>query len=312
MSSMSDQIPAAAAPHITIALCTFNGAEHLRAQLESYLAQRHTNWSLWVSDDGSSDKTLAILDLFVQRDAGAHPVRIIKGPQKGVAANFLSLLCHPDFPAGMTALSDQDDVWLPEKLEYAAAHLAQTSRSGLYGAQSVHVDNTLTSIGAAFTKGAIPDFTNALVQNIISGHSAVLTGGALDLVRRAGVPHGIPYHDWWLYLLVTGAGGTVITDDRATLLYRQHSENVMGGHTGWRATATRALQVLGTTYGAWLDANTAALQACEDLLTPAARTTLAAFDCRPRSPRMLARLGIRRQSRLSTLCVYLAAILHRI
>lgn len=309
---MSDNIPAAQAPHITIALCTFNGAAHLREQLDSYLAQHHTNWSLWISDDGSTDGTLEVIAEFTRDHGTAHPVRVVKGPQQGVAANYLSLLCHPDFPAGITALSDQDDVWFPEKLDHALQHIGTQAALCLYGAQSVHVDDTLTPIGASSTRGATPSFPNALVQNIVSGHSAVLSPAALQLVRRAGVVGGIPYHDWWLYLLVTGADGDVIIDDRATLFYRQHTKNLMGAHTGWRATWDRGMQVLGRTFRSWLNANTAALQSCETVLTPAARATLAGFAIRPRSPWRLARLGIRRQRLFSTACVYLAVSLSRL
>ncbi len=309
---MSDSTPAAQAPHITIALCTFNGAAHLREQLDSYLAQHHANWSLWISDDGSTDGTLEVIAEFARTHGTAHPVRVVEGPQKGVAANYLSLLCHPDFPAGLTALSDQDDVWFPEKLDYALQHIGTQTGPCLYGAQSVHVDDSLTPIGASSTRGATPGFPNALVQNIVSGHSAVLSPAALQLVRRAGVVRGIPYHDWWLYLLVTGASGAVVIDDRAILFYRQHADNLMGAHTGWRATWDRGMQLLDSTFRGWLDANTTALMSCDAVLCADARETLAGFAQSPRRPWVLARLGVRRQRPFSTACVYLAASLNRL
>ncbi|MEP3441117.1 MAG: glycosyltransferase [Sulfitobacter sp.] len=309
---MTDPNTPANAAHITIALCTYNGEAHLRAQLESYLDQHHTNWSLWVSDDGSSDATLEIIQQFAREHGAEHPVRVIEGPRKGVVSNYLSLLCHTDFPAGITALSDQDDIWLPEKLDHALSSLQITDTPCLYGAQNIHVDNDMTKIGSSNTGNATPHFANALVQNIVSGHSAVLSPTALELVRKAGVPEGIPYHDWWLYLLITAAGGQVVVDGRPTVLYRQHAANLMGAHNGWRATFERGMQVLGTTYGSWLDANAKALQACNALLTPDARNALDSFASRPRSPLMLARLGVRRQGRFSTACVYLAALLRRI
>lgn len=299
-------------PHITIALCTYNGAAHLRAQLDSYLVQDHSNWSLWVSDDGSVDETRAILQDFGRSHGDRHPLRVIDGPKRGVAANYLSLLCHPEFPAGMTALSDQDDIWHAHKLSRAVERMQDAAQPWLYGAQSVHVDDTLTPIGTSSTKGAVPAFENALVQNIISGHSAVLSPQALALVRQAGVPQGIPYHDWWLYLLVSGAGGHVVVDEAETLLYRQHDGNLMGAHGGWRSTVARLSQVFGTTYAGWLDANTAALSDCADLLTPQARKTLARFAPRPRTARSLRQAGIHRQGRVGTACVTLAAALRRL
>lgn len=308
---MSNQHHPLSLPHITIALCTFNGAAHLRAQLESYLTQNHINWSLWISDDGSTDTTIDILKCFAKTHEN-HSVRIIKGPKRGVAANFMTLLCHPDFPKGPVALSDQDDIWKPDKLARALQRIEGPKDLCLYGAQSIHVDNTLHPIGASSTRDSLPSFENALVQNIISGHSAVLSAPALALVREAGIPNGIPYQDWWLYQLITGAGGRVIVDDHATLFYRQHANNVMGAHTGWQASLIRATQVMGPTYLGWLDANTSALQACSHLLSPTSRATLDHFTLQPRTARNLARHSIHRQKRFGTVCLYLAAALRRI
>lgn len=310
-------MPAAAPPslRVTITLCTYNGAEHLAAQLQSYLDQTHTDWDLWVSDDGSDDATLTLLRDFATTHASAHDIRIIQGPRIGVAENFLSLLCHPELPAQPVALSDQDDVWLPEKLALGLAEITGDAPR-LYGAQSIHADATLTPIGQSLG-GGIPSFGNALVQNIVSGHSMMLNTAALSLARAAGVPQGLPYHDWWLYQLVSGAGGTVVVRPQQVLLYRQHGHNAMGSHQGLRATATRAAQVFGQTYGGWITANTAALRAVSHLLSPAARTTLDALDKHPKRigtarARTFARYKIARQGRLGTMLMYLAVLTGRV
>lgn len=302
-------------PRVTIALATRNGAAHLRAQLDSYAAQTHSAWDLWVSDDGSTDSTRAIVQAFAAEHGAGRQIRLVDGPQAGVAANFMSLLCHPDLPAQPVALSDQDDVWLPEKLELGL-HDLQGDAPRLYGAQSIHVDTDLRPIGRSLG-GGIPSFGNALVQNIVSGHSAMLNAGALGLVRRAGVPRDIPYHDWWLYQLITGAGGTVVVRPDAVLLYRQHGANAMGSHQGPRATLARAGQVLGRTYGGWIAANTAALNGVRDLLDADAHATLDALAAHPPAPgrtraRVFARHRLRRQGRVGTMALYLAVIMGRI
>ena len=97
---------------VTIVMATRNGAAHLAEQLDSIARQTHADWSLFVSDDGSTDDTKRILADF----ARSHPVTVVDGPRKGAAANFLSALCHPDLPLGTIALADQDDIWLPGKL----------------------------------------------------------------------------------------------------------------------------------------------------------------------------------------------------
>lgn len=300
---------------LTIALCTFNGAAYLREQLDSYLVQNHTHWQLWVSDDGSNDATLDILQEFDRRHGKQHPMRVIKGPGQGVATNFMSLLCHPEFPSGPVALSDQDDVWLDHKLTRAITQIQDYDGPVIYGAQSLHVDNTLRAIGRSSTAGSRLSFSNALVQNVISGHSCVLSAEALDLVRRAGMPLGIPYHDWWLYLLISGVGGQVIIDDATVLLYRQHESNLMGAHRGQRARITRARQVLKSEYGNWVSANATALATRAQLLDPMARQILEEFrepTTGPSRMKQMRRLGIARQGRLGTVCLYLAAALGRL
>ncbi len=302
-------------PHITIALCTHNGAAHLQAQLESYLAQTHENWSLWVSDDSSTDATRTILEDFAARHGHAHAIRIIAGPDQGAMANYMSLLCHPEFPAGTVALSDQDDIWLEDKLARALHKMGQSEAPLLYGAQSRIVDAALRPIGASKTSNCTPGFGNALVQNIVSGHSAVLNASALALVRRAGVPEKVPFHDWWLYLLITGAGGYVMIDPAQVLLYRQHDNNVVGAHHGIRANMRRMRQITAQHFKTWTKDNAAALQACDAILTPQARHMLDSFTLPRHGPAralQLRALGIRRHRPLATAGIYLAAMLGRV
>ncbi|MBH1973926.1 MAG: glycosyltransferase [Rhodobacteraceae bacterium] len=306
-------------PRITILLCTYNGAAHLAEQLQSYLAQDHADWDLWVSDDGSTDATGAILEAF-RRAHGQdrqHEVRLLNGPQRGVAANFLSLLCHPELPPGPVALSDQDDVWMPQKLSRALDALRQCSAVALYGGQSLHTDADLRVIGASRPPRLPPSFRNALVQNIVSGHSATLSAGALELVRRAGPPDGIPYQDWWLYQLISGAGGDVVIDTAPVLYYRQHGSNALGAHQGARAMLGRLAMVLRREYGDWISANLAALQKVEPLLSQENQRVLTAMladrqRIGPVRAARFARLGLHRQGWLTTGVLYVAAALGRV
>lgn len=306
-------------------MSTFNGAQHLQAQLASFLDQDHTEWDLWVSDDGSEDATCAIVEDFRQRHADRHDIRLLQGPGQGSAANFLSLLCHPDLPPGPVALSDQDDIWLPQKLSRAARLLHDAGPVALYGGQSLHVDDDLRQIGRSRLGHARPSFTNALTQNVISGHSTVLSAGALEIVRQAG-PKAVPHHDWWLYQLISAAGGDVFVDDMPVLLYRQHAGNVMGAHQGMRAWWARIEQVFGGTYGDWLDCNIAALNEVAALFTVENRAILKSLAQAPRPRRatrgwraasayraaVMARCRVTRQSLHQTVLLYVAVLLGRV
>lgn len=299
---------------VTIVMATRNGAAHLPEQLESLAAQSHRAWRLFVSDDGSTDETLAILEEFSRR----FPVQLVRGPQQGAAANFLSALCHPDLPPGPVALADQDDVWLEGKLARGLRRITATPGAGplLYAAESMLVDADLNLLRASSANAAKPGFAAALCQNLFGGHTTILNPEALALVRRAGVPEGIAYHDWWLYQLVAGAGGRLVLDPRPMARYRQHQANALGGSGGGRGAGRRLAQVLDGTWKQQMLAQARALQRVADLLTPEARHQLAAFLAAPAAgpARALAlhRIGLRRSSRAGTALMLAAACLGRI
>ncbi|MEO5614827.1 MAG: glycosyltransferase, partial [Cypionkella sp.] len=163
-------------PKILIALCTYNGADWLAGQLDSIAAQDHADWALWISDDGSTDATRAIIAEFQARHP-ARDIRLIEGPRQGGAQNFLSLICHADLPVGPQthlALCDQDDIWLPEKLSRALALLQAQPDSAhplIYGGQSRHINNKGQVIGHSRRPRGKVTLQNAVVQNMVSGHS---------------------------------------------------------------------------------------------------------------------------------------------
>lgn len=259
------------APHIRILMGTCQGARHLQAQLDSFVAQSHANWSLWVSDDGSGDATGQILQRFAQ----AHPareIRLFTGPQQGISANYLSLLTHPALPqdGALIALSDQDDVWAPDRLAAVAGHLGPLAPKMpvLYGADTIVTDAALRPVGRTRRHRGRFSFPNALLQNVIAGNTAALTRGALALVRRAPPAGPVPFHDWWLYLLITGAGGDVLYDPAPRLFYRQHGTNALGAHRGPGPALRRLAHLRNGTYRDWIVANLAALRSVRSHLSP--------------------------------------------
>lgn len=300
-------------PRCAIVLCTLNGAAHVQAQLDSILGQDHQGWDLWVSDDGSTDDTLAILRQFQTDQAPRHQVHILSGPRKGAAVNFLSLLCHPDLPKDRPiVLSDQDDIWHPNRIRRACLATTDTSTPTLYGACS-HIGDAAGQVMRPSAKPVRgPSFANALVQNIISGHTAALCPLALALIQKAGCPQGpgVPFHDWWLYLVVTACGGQVVWDATPTVIYRQHPANLMGSPTGFAARASRLGQLFNGQLGRWMDQNITALTHSPLPVSADAKTCLDALGSR--NLRGVARAGLHRQSRLHTLALYGAAALGRL
>ena len=306
------------APEILIALCSYNGAPWLTGQLDSIAAQDHTDWALWISDDGSTDATRAIIAAFQARHP-ARQIRLVEGPRQGGAQNFLSLICHPELPLGPQthlALCDQDDIWLPQKLSRATALLQaqhdNANRPLIYGGQSRHIDESGQVIGRSRRPRGEVTLQNAMVQNMVSGHSLVLNPSALALVRAAGRPAGIGFQDWWLSLLVLACGGRAVIDQTEVLLYRQHDGNVMGAPQGAHAARQRLRQMSDGRYRRWIAANLAGLVAVAGRLTPeAAQITQSLSQSKGGLARLRAfrQLGIRRQSGSGTALLYTACLL---
>lgn len=299
-------------PHITILMATFNGARFLPAQLASLLAQTHINWSLIVSDDGSSDATRPLLQAFGR----AHPARnltLVTGPRQGGATqNFMSVLTRRDLPRGMVALADQDDVWLTTKLARAVNHLQKCpkDRPAIYASESILTDENLVPLRQHPQPAVRPNFRNALVQNIFAGHSIVLNAAAVDLVQAAGIPKNITFHDWWIYQLVAGAGSACILDPTQTVYYRQHCHNAFGASFGLNGAIKRLKHLVRNDYSAWLGSHWRALQDAGHHLTPDARDLIS--DLLDRSAQesraaQFRRLKLHRSSAKGTAALHLAA-----
>lgn len=241
----SPATPRAGSGTVAILLCTYGRADFLEEQLSSIRSQTCRDWSLWVSDDGSSDAARATLAAF--RDA-VPGTRLVSGPRLGFRRNFLSLACNPLVEADHLAFCDQDDVWHGDKLERGLRALAAVppDRPALYCSRTTLIDSHGQAIGESPLFSRPPSFRNALTQNIAGGNTMVLNRGARDLLRAAGDSVEVPSHDWWTYVAVTAAGGTVIYDPIPTVSYRQHEANTVGGGTsrtlGHRIAATFSLE----------------------------------------------------------------------
>jgi glycosyltransferase involved in cell wall biosynthesis len=255
-------------PNIAILLCTMQGATFLSEQMDSIVSQDHKSWSIWASDDGSSDGTLSLLENY-RATLGHEKVSIKTGPSKGFVANFLSLACHKDIKTDYYAFADQDDIWEANKLARAVECLQTIPQNvpALYCSQTLYVDELNNEIGLSRRYKKPPNFANALVQSIGGGNTMVFNEAACQLIRAAGSHVEVISHDWWLYMVVSGCGGKVIFDPVALVRYRQHDDNLVGGNTSLIAGFERMKMVAGGRLKAWNDANLTALQSIRNLLT---------------------------------------------
>lgn len=248
-------------PTVHILLATYNGAQFLTEQLDSIARQTHSAWTLTISDDGSTDNTLALVADFAARIA--QPLTVLQGPrQKSSTRNFCHLIQNaPAAEASdLYAFCDQDDVWLDNKLERAVEwHVQQQSHAvRLYCSRTQFVDEQLKPIGLSPGIQRPPSFGNALVQNIASGNTMVMSHDVLLAQKKVKPEHSV-WHDWTTYLVGTALGGIVCFDDQPSLLYRQHGGNVIGANSGFKSQIKRLKPLFNGRFKQWTDANLAAV-----------------------------------------------------
>lgn len=304
--------------HVTIFMCTFNGEQFLAQQLDSIANQTFANWSVIVSDDGSTDGTLEILQRY-RDNWGEEKLDVRQGPRRGFAANFLSVTCSVRNRSHFYAWADQDDIWRNNKLEAALSVLQRypSDTPLLYSARTELIDGAGSSIGFSPAFKRAPSFANALVQSIGGGNTMVFNSQAHDLLLHAGPDLDIVAHDWWVYLLVAGVGGEVVHDLTPTLLYRQHDANIIGSNTGWGARVVRLRTMFNGRSQSWNDRNIAALSSVSSRMSPENGVR---FECfrKARSSKLirrflyLKRCGIYRQTVLGNLGLFLAALLGKL
>lgn len=233
---------------IAILLATYNGAAHLDELMRSLLSQTYTDFVIMVRDDCSTDRTPEIL----ARWSAAEPRRVVvveddRGNLRS-RANFSRLMELCDTP--YFAFCDQDDVWLPNKLEVSVRQIKQLeARLGDATPILVHsdlklVDGELHEISDSFFRysNVVPGHSERLdrmiINNVVQGCASAGNRALLELARP--VPEGAPYHDWWV-ALVAASCGVLHTIGEPTMLWRQHGRNQVGaghhrsGNTLWHA-----------------------------------------------------------------------------
>lgn len=301
-------------PIVHILLATYNGASYLDEQLQSIARQTYNAWTLTVSDDGSTDHTLKIVQRFATQVS--QPVSVLQGPMLGSStANFCNLVAKA--PVGnlqdLYAFCDQDDVWHEFKLQKAVQwhlqHLNQKIR--LYCGRTQFANEQLHPIGLSPSINRHPSFGNALVQNIASGNTMVFSHSLL-LAQRKVQPAHIVWHDWTTYIVATAMNGLVYFDNQPCVFYRQHLNNVIGSNDGLKAQIARLKPLLEGRFKQWSDMNIGAVQDLQDLVKEQNQKTLAEFIKMRSAPHLLQRITIfyksqiRRQLFLSNATLALA------
>ena len=233
--------------HITVLLAAYNGVSYIEEQIRSILGQTLPPDQLLISDDGSTDGTVELLErlqaeypsvlrLVAHKREGDYQDRWDQVPAP--AMNFFWLLSQVSTkPGEYILLSDQDDVWLPEKIAHSveAVKLAEAQSPNvpiaLFGDARV-VDDSLQQLHPSFQQMSgyhtdALDVAHLLMENKLIGCTMLFNRALRDKLTDT-VPDGLRMHDWWI-ALIASAFGRIIYLDEPLLLYRQHTGNVVGG-----------------------------------------------------------------------------------
>ncbi|MCY4263704.1 MAG: glycosyltransferase family 2 protein [Gammaproteobacteria bacterium] len=249
---------ASQAPALAVLLSTYNGEQFLPEQLDSLFRQSYEKFVIVVRDDESSDNTRTVLDHYAEQyPQRMHLVPVPEEPANTVGKNLgasssygflLQYVLDNKKRLGLDSayvlLCDQDDVWVPDKVENQLRQMLDTEQQiGTNKPVLVHsdlrvVNENLQVIAESLVRFQSLEternrFCQMVVSNLVTGCTAMLNE---SLARKA-----LPFsdraimHDWWL-ALVAAAFGKVIFMDQPLVQYRQHGKNAIGAKEYPRAS----------------------------------------------------------------------------
>lgn len=231
-------------PRVAVCMATYNPPPALfTAQIESLLAQTHTNWICIISDDGTPNEEYDRIRYRLQSDPRFHVFQNHR--RLNFYRNFERCLGHVPVDADFVALCDQDDVWQPDKLASLLAAFDAQTRLVYSDARIVDADGRVRS--ETFWVGRRNNYTDLAtltVANTVTGAASMIRTALLDEILPFPEPVGPMFHDHWIGLmaLYTGRIGYV---DRPLYDYVQHAEGVIGhNYNAWPGVTAAAREVL--------------------------------------------------------------------
>lgn len=212
---------------VTVLLSTYNGEKYLKEQIESLIAQEGVQINILARDDGSSDKTVSILEDYKKQYKNFE---YYIGENKGPAGSFFDLIEHAK-DSDYYALCDQDDVWDKDKVLVAINKLSKYNEKIplLYYSNLRIVDENLAFCRMSHDQPRIhKNKYCALTEGLLTGCTGVINETLAKYIR-GNIPKECSMHDTWIYMIAMFFG-KAIYDFTPHISYRQHSGNVIGVH----------------------------------------------------------------------------------
>lgn len=234
-------------PKVNILLSTYNGEKYLALQLESLLKQTYQNITIYVRDDGSKDNTMSILKYYCQRkseDSLPEIVLIGNGDNSniGYMESFWTLL-RESGPADYYAFCDQDDFWLPQKVELGVRALEEEHNNNLpllYFSSFIYCDENMNFNYNSKIVNTPVLFRDVMFYTPAFGFTILINGALRDIALSASSLKNIP-HDGWCQK-IAAAMGKIIYDPAQTAKYRRHSSAVTYANANKKQLLSRWLK----------------------------------------------------------------------
>lgn len=227
---------------ITVLLATYNGEKYLKEQIDSIFDQDYQGKiQILARDDASKDHTMDLLKEYEKH----HNLTVLQGNGQGAFQNFYALIKEAG-DSDYYAYSDQDDVWLKNKLSTAVSKIGKTNIPTIYFSKNTIVNEKLELINARMDNNDyshIHDLPIVIIRNICQGNTCVFNQAMMHELKKASINFEFP-HDWWTYLVCLSVNGQVIFDPQSHILYRQTSRNVIGSRKGILFRIKRRMKIM--------------------------------------------------------------------
>ena len=227
-------------PKIAVLLASYNGEAFVKEQIESIINQSQVSLCIYVSDDGSHDDTISI----IQKLKYKHNIELIETNLRGGSAanNFFNLvktLALNDFE--YVAFADQDDIWLRNKLFNGITKIKENNAEG-YSSNFTILKGG--KIHGKSNKGVRQTKYDFLFSSPGPGCTFILTRKSysslrMELIKNSEAFYDCRYHDWAIYAYYRSNNQKWIIDNNSYILYRQHSNNDTGANKGINAYVKR-------------------------------------------------------------------------
>lgn len=211
---------------ILVMMSTYNGENHLSAQIDSILDQKTTHEiCIRIRDDGSNDRTCEIIEEYINK----YPfqLELLKGENIGYNASFFELIREAN-GFDYYAISDQDDVWINDKLQVACEAIdAGGAVPVLYASPSFLIHDDLVPYGITRKKEREMTMFNTIIQNICPGHNQVMNNQLISMLKDEIDVSQIYVYDSWI-TNVANLYGNILFDNNPHTYYRQYDGNQFG------------------------------------------------------------------------------------